>query len=160
MSACWPIRAKRDGDGAWLRALLDEQWGGEVLIVRGIEHRLPEYPALIAGERDGIAIFREAGADGAAELLLLHAVRPRCGIGTALLAALASLLRDAGRHRLRVTTTNDNLDALAFYQKQSFRLDELRVGAADAARERKPTIPTMGSNGIPIHDEIDLIRMV
>jgi hypothetical protein len=35
---------------------------------------------------------------------------------------------------------------------------ELRPGAVDEARARlKPSIPTVGNDGIPIRDEIDLV---
>lgn len=46
------------------------------------------------------------------DLLLLHALRQRAGIGSALLGALMGELRAAGTRYLRVATTNDNLPAL------------------------------------------------
>lgn len=54
-------------------------------------------------------------------------------------------------------TTNDNVDALRFYQRRRFRLSELRAGATAAARETlKPEIQHIGNHGIPIRDEIIL----
>jgi hypothetical protein len=53
-------------------------------------------------------------------------------------------------------TTNDNLPALRLYQRTGFRLVELRPGAVDQARSRKPSIPKTGHEGIPIRDELDL----
>jgi hypothetical protein len=61
---------------------------------------------------------------------------------------------------LRVTTTNDNLNALRFYQRRGFRMTEVRPGAVDRARSQKPSIPLVGEFGIPIHDEIDLERQI
>ena len=56
-------------------------------------------------------------------------------------------------------TTNDNLAALRFYQRAGFRLLELRPGAVDEARAvLKPSIPETGNDGIPLRDEIDLVR--
>ena len=56
-----------------------------------------------------------------------------------------------------LTTTNDNLDALRFYQRRGFRLSALRVGAVDAARATlKPELPAIGSYGISLRDELDL----
>jgi hypothetical protein len=37
---------------------------------------------------------------------------------------------------LRVTTTNDNLEALRFYQRRGFKMTGLRPGAVDRARQR------------------------
>ena len=62
----------------------------------------------------------------------------------------------AGCRRFWVVTTNDNVDALRFYQRRGFRLAELRTGAVDRSRQEKPQIPRTGDYGIPLHDEIDL----
>ena len=59
-----------------------------------------------------------------------------------------------------LTTTNDNVDALRFYQRRGFRLAQLRPGAVDQSRQRKPEIPRVGDYGIPLRDEIDLTRPV
>jgi RimJ/RimL family protein N-acetyltransferase len=78
------------------------------------------------------------------------------GIGTLLLAALARLLRAQGVTILRLTTTNDNLTALRFYQRRGFRIVAIYPGAVVAARRLKPTIPALGEHGIAIRDEIEL----
>ena len=57
-----------------------------------------------------------------------------------------------------LVTTNDNLDALRVYQRRGFRLAELRAGAVDAARALKPSIPVTGRYGIPLRDELILVR--
>jgi hypothetical protein len=55
-------------------------------------------------------------------------------------------------------TTNDNVNALRFYQRRGFRLSELRAGAVDEARrQRKPSIAPVADNGIPIRDELELV---
>ena len=66
--------------------------------------------------------------------------------------------RDAGCTRLRVVTTNDNVDALRFYQRRGFRMARLRPGAVDRSRALlKPTIPETGDYGIPLSDELELV---
>jgi hypothetical protein len=55
---------------------------------------------------------------------------------------------------------NDDVEALRFYQRRDFRLAELHVGTADAARERKPWIPLVGAHGIPVRDELVLVRQL
>lgn len=148
------VRRKSAEDDDWLREMLVREWGGASIVVHGDEIDLMAFPALVAGERDGIAIFR---ADDPAELLLLSAFTKRAGVGSALLDALLTDLRNRGVRSLRVTTTNDNLDALRFYQRRGFRLIELRPGAVDAARHRKPSIPVLGEHGIPLRDELELV---
>ena len=133
---------------------LREEWG-DPIVVRGEVYRFAECRILIAGKMDGLAAV--SGRDEPiAELVAINAFTRGRGVGTALLDAIVSEL--VGRfHTLRLTTTNDNLDALRFYQRRGFRLIALRPGAVDQARERKPSIPAQGDYGIPIHDELDLV---
>jgi ribosomal protein S18 acetylase RimI-like enzyme len=93
----------------------------------------------------------------ACEILTLHVDDRHAGIGTALVEELKRLAREAGCARLWVITTNDNLEALRFYQRRGFRLTEIRAGAVDDSRARlKPEIPVTGEHGIPLRDELVL----
>jgi GNAT superfamily N-acetyltransferase len=117
-----------------------------------------EHPALLAedaGRLAGVAGYMPGGERW--ELLTLHASESRAGVGTALLSALERAATTAGCNRLWVVTTNDNLDALRFYQRRGFRLSAMRPGAVDASRERlKPELPVAGDHGIPLRDELEL----
>lgn len=150
------VRDGLDRDTAWITGLLRSRWGGTVVIAHGEMIDAAQLPALIAGEQQGLATYRVQGDE--AELVTLDAVAPGQGVGTRLIDALVERLRGQGVRRVWVTTTNDNLSVLAFYQKRGFRLRHLRPGAVDEARRNKPTIPLMAENGIPIRDEIELCR--
>lgn len=73
-----------------------------------------------------------------------------------LLDALLEAARRGGCRRLWLITTNDNLNALRFYQRRGWRLVAVHAGAVDEARKVKPQISVIGEDGIPIHDEIEL----
>jgi ribosomal protein S18 acetylase RimI-like enzyme len=148
------IRDRLEDDIPWMRALLLERWNGTTMYVHGETIDVMVLPALVAGEREGLATYRVM--DGEAELVSLDAVSPGQGVGTRLLAALTSRLRQQSVRRLWVTTTNNNLAALAFYQKRGFKLQRVRPGAVDETRRLKPGIPPIGENGIPIRDELEL----
>ena len=60
--------------------------------------------------------------------------------------------------RVFLTTTNDNLPALGLYQSLGFRIVRVRPDAVTRAREVKPQIPVTGYRGIPMRDELDLVR--
>ena len=94
------------------------------------------------------------------EIVTLNAIDRRAGIGTMLIEAAVGKARRFGCREIRLTTTNDNIDALRFYQRRGFRMAELRPGAVDQSRQEKPQIPRVGDYGIPLHDEIDLTRPV
>ena len=116
------------------------------------------HPALIAevdGALAGVATW--IAADGQLELLTLHAAEPWGGAGSALIAAARTAARAIGARRLWLITTNDNLDALRFYQRRGLRLVKVDAGAVDRSRAtRKPSIPAAGLHDIPIRDELEL----
>ena len=120
------------------------------------------HPALIAevdGEITGVLTWVLRGPS--MEVLTLHAARQWAGAGTALVAAVRRVAEASGAHRLWLATTNDNVDALRFYQRRGFRLTHVHASGVDRSRATlKPGIPETGEHGIPIHDEIELELLV
>jgi ribosomal protein S18 acetylase RimI-like enzyme len=117
-----------------------------------------DHPAVLAwSDRvlTGVATYVVDG-DGC-EILTLHTATRLLGIGSALLTRVQAIARDAGCRRLWVVTTNDNVEALRFYQRRGFRLVLVRPGAVDRSREAlKPEIPRTGAFDIPLRDELEL----
>jgi GNAT superfamily N-acetyltransferase len=121
--------------------------------------RLPGFLAEGDGEITGVATYIAGDAD--CEVLTLHATQPWHGVGTALLREVEQFAAEHGCTRLWVITTNDNVDALRFYQRRGFRLAKVHPGAVDASRlALKPGIPEIGEYGIPIRDEIELEKSI
>ncbi len=116
------------------------------------------HPALIAEVRGSLAgVTTWIASDSSLEILTLHAAERWHGAGTALIAASRTVARATGCERLWLITTNDNLEALRFYQRRGLRLVRLHAGAVDRSRTMlKPDIPDMGVHGIPIRDELEL----
>lgn len=152
------IRMGGPADATWIIEFLHNRWGDTAIAVHGEVIEAATLPALIAmaENRRGLATYRRLGRD--AELVTLDADPVGVGTGAALVEALAARLRSEGCERLWLTTTNDKLSALRFYLRRDFRLIQVRLGAVDKARRRKPTIPRVGEYGIPIRDEFDLCR--
>ena len=117
-----------------------------------------DHPALLAWVGDVLVGVATYVVDGeACELLTLHAQHQLAGVGTALVDAVVRSARESGCRRLWVVTTNDNVDALRYYQRRGFRLTQLRPGAVDVSRETlKPEIPPVGAHEIPLRDELEL----
>jgi GNAT superfamily N-acetyltransferase len=124
------------------------------------EHPL-DHPALVA-ERDGTlaGVLTFVLGEEDCEILTLHAAKRFGGTGTALVEALEKLAAGAGCSRLWLITTNDNVDALRFYQRRGFRLAALHPGAVDHSRAQlKSDIPPSGEHGIPLRDELELEKV-
>ena len=120
------------------------------------------YPAIIAEDDEGLVGVLTYVVDGrACEVLTLHATVSRQGVGTALLEAVERVARSAGCERLWLITTNDNIDAMRFYQRRGFRMAALHAGAVTESRRRlKPGIPDIGHYRIPIRDEMQFEKQL
>ena len=155
------IRPIDEGDRPMLAWLVAELWGSEIVAVHGTSLRPAELDGFIA-ERSGrvVGLLTYQVDDGTLEIVTLNAIDRRAGIGTMLIEAAVGQARRSGCREVWLTTTNDNVDALRFYQRRGFRLAQLRPGAVDRSRQRKPEIPWVGDYGIPLRDEIDLTRPV
>ena len=153
--------ASGQADRDWLAKMWRQSWGDVIVVSRGRVLCLADLPTLIAwdgAERVGEATYCLDGES--AELASLNATVSGRGIGSTLVAAVEDAVRATGARRLWLITTNDNVDALRFYQRRDFRLARLSPGAVDEARRLKPEIPEIGEHGIPIHDEIELELLV
>jgi len=151
------IAAKVDADQAFVQSELVRNWCSTTIWSVDRRYEADELPAFIAwldGQRVGhITLSFDPGE---CEVVTLSATVEGKGVASLLLEAAATAARERGARRLRLTTTNDNLRALALYQKRGWKLIALHKGMIDRYRERVPAIPLIGLNGIPLHDEIEL----
>jgi GNAT superfamily N-acetyltransferase len=155
------VRPVGDGDRPMIAWLMLELWGSALQVVHRTVYRPSDLPGLIAerGSRiAGLLTFNVAGV--VLEVVTLNALERRAGVGTLLMETVAAEARQRRCQEIRLTTTNDNLDAIRFYQRRGLRLVALRPGAVDQARAERPEIPRIGDYGIPLRDEIDLARPV
>ncbi len=164
------IRPVEPGDLPWVRGELFRNWGTTRICSLDVWHDVEQLPGFIAvrdgrggfgggegdGERLGLLTHTPLASGDGCEVVTLSSRIENSGVGTALLAAVESAARSAGCTRVFLTTTNDNLRAIGFYQKRGWRLVAVHRGAMDRAREIKPAIPRIGFNGIPMRDEIEL----
>jgi GNAT superfamily N-acetyltransferase len=156
------VRAVEPGDRAAVARFIEQHWLGPVVVAHDTVFRPAGLPGFVAWLPDeplaGLLTYEIR--DGVLEIVSLDAVRQWAGTGTALVEAAAAEAASRGCSEIRLTTTNDNLDALRFYQRRGFHLAALRPGAVGRSRQVKPQIPLTGQHGIPVRDELDLIRPV
>jgi ribosomal protein S18 acetylase RimI-like enzyme len=161
MTSGFTLRPVEDGDRAYIREFMKAHWGGEEIVVHNEVYFPAELPGFlfeIDGEKAGLVTYHLDGA--ACEIVSLDSLRENLGIGTALIERVAATASENGCSKLWLVTTNDNQNALAFYQKRGFLIDSVNKGAVTAARAKKPSIPLVGANGIPIMDEIVLSKIL
>jgi ribosomal protein S18 acetylase RimI-like enzyme len=151
------IRPLVNSDRDWVERLIVERWGSEGVVGRGRVWKpaeLPGFAAFEGGRCVGLVTYELDGES--CEVVTIDALDEGRGVGTALLEAVEAVAREAGCVRVQLLTTNNNLRALAFYQKRGFRLVGLVPGAIDEERKLKPSIPNVDAKGLPIRDELHL----
>jgi len=140
-----------------LRQFWIDYWGGEEMVTRGNVYRPEQVDGfVIEDEREwlGLATFIVTGDE--CEITSINSLREAQGIGTSLINTVVDEARKQNCKRVFFITTNDNLNALGFYQKRGFELVAVYRGAVNESRKIKPGIPLIGYNNIPLRDEIEL----
>jgi len=135
-----------------------KRWWGDEMVVLRVEKFYPaEMNGFIAetdGKRIGLIILRFSSH--ICEIMSLTTSGDHPAAGVRLMQAAIEEARKNKMKAVRMVTTNDNIDALRFYQKAGFTLRKLHRNAVGKSRELKPSIPETGNYGIPIRDEIEL----
>ncbi|HUR78452.1 MAG TPA: GNAT family N-acetyltransferase [Acidimicrobiales bacterium] len=153
------VRAFEPGDVAWAEVLLGGM-AGRMQARRGELIDVLDGSGFVAlDERaNPVGVLTYASRRAGVELMYLETTQRHAGVGTTLLDALFRLVGD---QNVWLVTTNDNVDALRFYQRRGFVIRALRPGAVDEARNTvKPSIGLVGEYGIPLRDEIELERVM
>lgn len=153
----WSFRRLERGDHPWLKQFIQDRWGDEKVVV----HQTIYYPAelpgwVVSGDDKNLGVLTYQINHPNFEIVTLDSLKEGIGIGTQLIQLARDEALKQGCQRLWLITTNDNLQALHFYQKRGFHLVALYPGAVDEARKIKPSIPVIAENGCPIRDELEL----
>ncbi len=150
-----------DAERGWVLEIA-RSWGADFIVSRGRK----VYPAEIEGfyacdtkgEKIGLVTYEVI--DDQCEVVTIDAFRKFSGIGTALLDKVRETVIERKCRRLWLITTNDNIDAIRFYQRRSMTLAAVHVNAMVVSRSMKPSIPEIGMNNIPLRDEIEFEQML
>jgi ribosomal protein S18 acetylase RimI-like enzyme len=152
------VRAPRAGEtDGWF----ERHWGDRTVAAHGTAYSMDDVECLVAddaGRLVGAVTFRTEAQD--MEVVTIEAHERRRGIGRTLLGAAVAEAERRGLRRVWLTTTNDNLTAIAFYQAVGFRLCALRPDGVAESRRVKAGIPLVGESGLPMRDELDLERIL
>lgn len=117
---------------------------------------LPAYAAMADSEIIGFVSFADA-AD--ALIIVALGVLPQhqgSGVGRRLVGKVEAVARNMRKKRLLVSTSNDDLPALAFYQDIGFQVFEVEPDVI----ARKHGGIVRGIGGLPVRDELRLRKIL
>jgi N-acetylglutamate synthase-like GNAT family acetyltransferase len=143
-------------DSSWIHEFL-RRGGADFIVSRGRKIFPAEIEGYCAenssGRKIGLVTF-EFTADQC-EVVTLDAFEQFQGIGTALINQVIETVRKRDCHRVWLITTNDNIDAIRFYQRRGFVMCAIYKDALELSRKLKPSIPLIGCYGINMRDELE-----
>ena len=151
------IREKTSDDLKWIVPYMKENWGSEKIVTRNTIYDTKDLSGFIAVQNEkpaGIALYNIQNNES--ELILLESFVEKIGIGSALIEFVKRVAAIQDCKRLWLITTNDNMQAIRFYQLRGFSLVAVYRNALEESRKLKPEIPLKGIDGIPLKDEIEL----
>jgi len=135
---------------------ISSRWFSTEMVVRGRVVDMTRLAGFVAYEEDTIiGLVTYEIIDQACEIMSLDSLWEGQGIGTTLLNQVIATAKERGCHKITLITTNDNLNAMGFYQKRGFDLIRLYHNALDISRKLKPSIPLLGEFDIPLRHELE-----
>jgi len=153
------VREATDQDREAARALFARDFGRTKIVAFGEVMDIEPMPSLVAvmsNEPSGALAYRLLGDALHIVALATDPMWQRSGVGGYLVAEAELLARRLRLKRVVVATTNDNLPALYFYQRRSYRLTDLVPESVTAHTHAQQS----GFAGIPVRDEIRLAKAI
>jgi len=153
------VRPLTDDDRAWMVATLEQGWGTTTVARLGELIDAAPLSGFVVAEGEGrVGLLTYLERDDAIEVVTIQALLRGRGVGWALMDAVHAFAVERNASRIWLITTNDNWRAFRFYQRWGLDLCRLIRNGVDASRLVKPSIPTVGAEGIPIRHELEFER--
>jgi ribosomal protein S18 acetylase RimI-like enzyme len=142
-----------------IRGLVRRFWGEEEQLTLDRKFVVAELPAYVAKVDNGIIGFVSIAETGDAVIVVALGVLPqyqRSGVGSRLIEKVESEARRLRKRKVLVSTSNDDLPALAFYQSLGFQIYEVKPDVV----AQKHGVVLRGIGGLPVRDELRLQKIL
>lgn len=137
-------------------AFIKQHWHTTTMIIRGKEIDMTKTEGFFFSEgKEMIGLITYIFYDNILEITSLDSLHENQGIGSKLVEAVIHEAKERKLQKIVLITTNDNINAIKFYQKRGFDMVRLFHNALDVSRKLKPEIPLIGENSIPLRHEIE-----
>lgn len=134
-------------------------WGEEEQLTFDRKFKVADLPAYVAKAGNKVMGFASFAEIETAIILVALGIIPKyqnAGIGKTLIEKVEAEAKRLRKRKLLVSTSNDDLPALAFYQSLGFQIFEVKP---NVIAEKHGEI-LKGIGGLPIRDELRLQRLL
>lgn len=142
-----------------IRQIVKNFWGEPEQLTFNKTYTVTKLPACIAKTKRNIVGFISYTQTKNATLIVALGILPQhqnTGIGKRLIAKIETEAKQHKKKRLLVSTSNDDLPALAFYQHLGFQITQVKPNVI--AQKHGTTLKGIGD--LPIRDEIRLQKQL
>lgn len=150
------VRPLGRADFAWARSELQRAWGSVHIARKGElvdASTLDGFVATVDGVDVGLLTVRQDGLEY--EVVSISTTIEGSGVGQALMSRAIHDARTRGCRRVWLITTNNNVRAIAFYQRFGMDLCAFYRDGVSGSRQVKPSIPLRDGSGVPIAHELE-----
>jgi ribosomal protein S18 acetylase RimI-like enzyme len=138
-----------------------QQWGSPKIISRCKVHSMDQLPGIVILRNNTIiGLLTYKISDGECEIVSLDSLEEDRGLGSQLISEIERKAKEKQCHRIWLITTNDNIQAIKFYQTRGYDLKAVHRNAVESARKLKAEIPLKGYNDIPIKHELEFEKWI
>jgi len=135
---------------------ITDSWGSSISVSKWKVHNTASLPGFICRENDKInGLITYNIENNECEIVTLDSEINNKGLGTKLVNKVLDKAKENNCKRVWLITTNDNSNAIRFYQKRGFEWVGFYKDAVKVSRKIKPEIPEFGNDKIPIKHEIE-----
>ena len=139
-----------------INAFIKQHWYTTTMIIRGKEIDMTKTEGFYFSEGENIiGLITYIVYNNVLEITSLDSLQENQGIGSKLVEVVIHEAKERKYQKIVLITTNDNINAIKFYQKRGFDMVHLFRNALDISRKLKPEIPLIGENSIPLRHEIE-----
>jgi ribosomal protein S18 acetylase RimI-like enzyme len=138
-------------------------WGYDFFVSRGKVHKAQDLDGILAYDNKkiiGLGLYYIKNNE--CEIVLMETFDQNKGIGTKIIDKIINIAKQNKCNRIWLITTNDNINAIKFYQKRGFCIVNIHINAIVESRkiilmhqQNSLNIPLIGEYGIPVRDEIE-----
>jgi N-acetylglutamate synthase-like GNAT family acetyltransferase len=145
-----------DTDKTLVSDFISDSWGSPLSVSRGKIYDTPNLPGFICKKNDKIiGLITYNIKNNECEIVTLDSKVKNRGLGTKLIDKVIDRAKVKNCKRVWLITTNDNSNAIRFYQKRGFEWAGFYKDSMEESRKIKPEIPELGNDNIPMKHEIE-----
>jgi len=146
----------KTADSPLIASFITDRWSSPMSVSRGRIFNTADLLGYIL-KRDkeviGLVTYKIDRDD--CEIITLDSKLTNQGLASQLIAKVIEKARINRCKRVWLITTNDNTNAIRFYQKRGFEWIGFYKDSMDDSRKLKPEIPKIGNDDIPIKHELE-----